>query len=168
MYHYSILVHWEKSGKGGFYSARAIPQGKGPHGEGTARAKPHSQDPEKTYIVFKYKCTCTTLIWMQYILISIRQNYNFNMLAMIWHGIFCWFLKIYQDLKRFAAQEHRFVFVFIFRCADQFYVPNVQGQSKTGKKSEINRQTFIFWWLNSRKYRSVWYLFSCTKSSNLK
>ena len=38
-----------------------------------------------------------------YSLISIRQNYNFDMLAMIWHEIVCWFLKIYQDLKTFAA-----------------------------------------------------------------
>ena len=85
------------------------------------------------------------------------------MLAMIWHEIVCWFLKIYQDLKRFATQEHRIVFVLIFRCAEQFYVPNMQEQSKTGKKSEINRQTFVIWWLNSRRYRSVWYSFSCKK-----
>ena len=63
------------------------------------------------------------------------------MLAMIWHEIVCWFLKIYQDLKRFAAQEHRIVFVLTFRCAKQFYVPNMQEQSKTGKKSEINKHS---------------------------
>ena len=85
------------------------------------------------------------------------------MLAMIWHEIVCWFLKIYQDLKRFAAQEHRIVFILTFRCAKQFYVPNMQEQSKAGKKSEINRQTFVIWWLNSRRYRSVWYLFSCAR-----
>ena len=80
-----------------------------------------------------------------YSLISIRQNYNFDMLAMIWHEIVCWFLKIYQDLKRFSAQEHRIVFILTFRCAKQFYVPNMQEQSKAGKKSEINGQTFIIW-----------------------
>ena len=96
-----------------------------------------------------------------YSLISIRQNYNFDMLAMIWHEIVCWFLKIYQDLKRFVAQEHRIAFVLTFSCAKQFYVPNMQEQSKVGKKSEISRQTFVIWWLNSRRYRSVWYLFSC-------
>jgi len=41
-------------------------------------------------------------------------------------------------LKRFAPQEHGIVFVLIFRCAEQFYVPNTQEQSKTGKKIEIN------------------------------
>ena len=96
-----------------------------------------------------------------YSLISIRQNYNFDMLAMIWHKIVCWFLTNYQDLKRFATQEHRIVFILTFRCAKQFYVPNMQEQSKAGKKSEINRQTSVIWWLNSRTYRSVWYLFSC-------
>ena len=43
----------------------------------------------------------------------------------------------------------------------QFYVPIMQEQSKAGKKSEINRQTFFTGWLNSRRYRSVWHLFSC-------
>ena len=40
-----------------------------------------------------------SLAWIinrRYSLISIRQNYNFDMLAMIWHEIVCWFLKIYQ------------------------------------------------------------------------
>ena len=97
-----------------------------------------------------------------YSLLSIKQNYNFDMLAMIWHEIVCWFLKIYQDLKSFAAQEHRIVFVLTFRCAEQFYVPNMQKQSKTGKNPEINRQSFVISWLNSRKYISVWYLLSCT------
>ena len=45
-----------------------------------------------------------------YSLIFIRQNYNFYVLAMIWHEIVCWFLKIYQDLKRFAAQKQFFLF----------------------------------------------------------
>jgi hypothetical protein len=35
------------------------------------------------------------------------------------------------------------VVVLTFRCAKQFYVPNMQEQSKAGKKSEINRQTFV-------------------------
>ena len=47
-------------------------------------------------------------------------------------------MKIYQDLKRFAAQEQRIVTVLIFRCAKQFYVPNTQKQSKTSKNPEIN------------------------------
>ena len=88
------------------------------------------------------------------------------MLVMLWHEIVCWFQKIYQDLKRFEA-EHRIVIILTFRCAKQFYDPNMQEQSKAGKKSEINKQTFVIWWLNSRRYRSVWYLFSCTESDNV-
>ena len=42
--------------------------------------------------------------------------------------IVCWFLKFYQDLKKFAAQEQR----------------------KTGKNPEINRQSFVIWWHNSK------------------
>ena len=45
-------------------------------------------------------------------------------------------------MKRTAGQEHRIVFVLTFRSAKQFHVPNMQEQSKAGKKSEINRQTF--------------------------
>ena len=39
---------------------------------------------------------------------------------------------------------------------------HIQEQSKVGKKSEINRQKFVIWLLNSSRYISVWYLFSCT------
>ena len=83
---------------------------------------------------------------------------------MIWHEIVCWLLKIYKDLKRFAAQEQRIVLVLMFRCVEQFYVPSMQKQSKTGKNPEINRNSFIIWWHNSKKYGSVWYLLSCTKN----
>ena len=86
----------------------------------------------------------------RYIQLNIfRQNYNFDMLAMIWLEIVCWFLKICQDLKRFSAQEHRIVLILIFICAKQFYVLNME---EAGKKFEINRQTLVIWWLNSRRY----------------
>ena len=39
---------------------------------------------------------------------------------MIWPEIVFWFLKIYQDLKRFAAQEQN--------IAEQFYVPHKNSQ----------------------------------------
>ena len=57
--------------------------------------------------------------------------------------IVCGFLKIYQIWKDLRHRKTEFVFVLIFRCAEQFYVPNMQEQSKTGKKSEINRQTYV-------------------------
>ena len=40
-----------------------------------------------------------------YSLISIRQNYNFDMLATIWHEIASWFLTIYQDLRWFSITK---------------------------------------------------------------
>ena len=91
-------------------------------------------------------------------LISIRQNYNFDMLAMIWHEIVSWFLKIYKDWKRLAAQEPLIFSTFTFICAKQFYVSNMQKQSKAGKKSEINRQTFA---ISSRRYRRFRCILSC-------
>ena len=48
------------------------------------------------------------------------------------------------DQTRFAAQKHRIVFVLTFRCAKQFYVPNMQEQSKVGKnqKSKDKHSSF--------------------------
>ena len=66
------------------------------------------------------------------------------MLAMIWHEIGCWFLKIYQDFKRFATQEQKIVFDLTFRCAKQFFVPNTQKRQKGVKiqKSTDNHLSF--------------------------
>ena len=44
----------------------------------------------------------------------------------------------------YITQEQRIVFVMKFRCAEQFYVPNMQKQSKTGKNPEINRHRLSF------------------------
>ena len=41
-----------------------------------------------------------------------------------------------ENLPRFAAQEHRIVFVLTFRFAKQFYVPNLQEQLKAGKNQK--------------------------------
>ena len=67
---------------------------------------------------------------------SIRQSYNFDMLAMIWHEIVCWFLKIYQDLKRFAAQENRIVFVLDVQ--NNFMFPTCKNIQKWGKHSSFD------------------------------
>ena len=114
--------------------------------------------------IHKFAAQLYTIFWVNwrvnnYSLISIRQYYNFNMLAMIWHEIICWFLKIYQDLKRFVATGAQNCFCFwFFLCAKQFYVPNMQELSKAGKKSEINRQTFA---ISSRRYRRFRCILSC-------
>ena len=70
------------------------------------------------------------MIKLLYTLISISQNYNVNMLAIIWHEIVCWFLKIYHDLKGFVTQEHRIVFVLIFRCRNNFMFPTCKNSQK--------------------------------------
>ena len=45
---------------------------------------------------------CFLNSYNMYSLISIRQNFNFNMSAMIWHDIVFWFLKIYPLLTVLA------------------------------------------------------------------
>ena len=81
----------------------------------------------------------------KYSLISIRQNYNFDMLAIIWHEIVCRFLKIYQDLKRFVAQEHRIVLFWLLDVQNNFMFPTckigqeqVKNQKSTVKHSSFN------------------------------
>ena len=57
-------------------------------------------------IIFPMKSHAWVLkTFITYSLISIKQNYNFDMLA------------ISQDLKSFAAQEHGIVFVLTVSCA---------------------------------------------------
>ena len=55
----------------------------------------------------------------KYSLISIRQNYNFDMLATIWHEIVCWFLtipRIYDDLHNMITK------LFLFWRLDNFMI----------------------------------------------
>ena len=66
------------------------------------------------------------------------------MIAMIWHEIVCWFLKTYQYLKRFAAQEQRIVVVLDVQ--NNFMFPTSKNIQKWVK---INRQTFVIWWPNA-------------------
>ena len=93
-------------------------------------------------------------------LIPIRQDYNFDMLAIIWHEIFVDFWKC---TKIWKGLQHRNKELFLFWHLDvQSNFTFTQKQSKTGKNPEISRQSFVIWWHNSRKYRSVWCLLSCT------
>ena len=70
------------------------------------------------------------------------------------------FTKIWKGLH----YRNKELFLFLtFRCAEQFYVPNMQKQSKPGKNPVFNRWSFVIWWHNSWKYRFVWYLLSCTQ-----
>ena len=66
----------------------------------------------------------------QNVKINVQLNYNFDMLAMIWHEIVCWFLKVYQDLKIFATQEHRIVFVLILDVQNNFMFPTCKNSQK--------------------------------------
>ena len=78
-----------------------------------------------------------------YSIISIRQNYNFDMLAMICHEIVCWFLKIYQDLKKFPAQEQR-IWHWHLDVQNNFMFPTLKNSQKWVKiqKSTDNHSAF--------------------------
>ena len=72
-----------------------------------------------------------------YSLISIRQNYNFDMLATIWHEIVSWFLTISQDLRNMITKL--FLFWFSYQCRTILW----SQQTRTGKNGgkTINQQT---------------------------
>ena len=83
--------------------------------------------------------------------ITEEQNFFFRISLFLFKSvIFPWFdMKLFVDFWKFTKiwkylqqQEHRIVFVLIFRCAKQFYVPNMQEQSKACKKPR-NQQTNI-------------------------
>ena len=102
---------------------------------------------------------CIATIWCNWPMV-LAPNFRcvFTYLDLKLFAGFCKFTKICKGLWHRNTELFSFL---TFRCAKQFYVPNMQEQSKVGKISEINRQTFVNWWLNSRRYRSVWYLLSC-------
>ena len=66
-----------------------------------------------------------------YSLISIRQNYNFDMLANIWHEIVSWFLMISQDLRNMITKL--FLFWFSYQCRTILW----SQQTRTGKNRNL-------------------------------
>ena len=92
----------------------------------------------------------------RYSLISIRQNYNFDMLAMIWHEIVYWFLKIYQD----CCCTELFLF-WLLDVQNNFTFPTMGEHAKVGKFSEINKQFHVKSWLTYQSCNSVWWILSC-------
>ena len=74
-------------------------------------------------------------------------------------GLFVWFLCIYLFLPVFAWCAHKIV---LFRPAEQFYEHIMQKQVKTGKYTEIDKQSHVKFWLNWIKHGAVSYSLSCT------
>ena len=66
------------------------------------------------------------------------------MLAMIWHEIVWWFLKIYQDLKRFTPQEQRIFLFWRLDVQNNFMFPTRKNSQKRVKiqKSTDNHSSF--------------------------
>ena len=66
------------------------------------------------------------------LILSIRQNYNFNMLAAIWHDIVSWFLTTSQDLCNMISKL--FLFWFSYQCRTILW-----DMLATNKKGEETR-----------------------------
>ena len=85
------------------------------------------------------------------------------MLAMIWHEIVCWFLKIYPLLTVLAWLGTYNCFAHLkVMTKKQFCVSVPQTFSNLGKFSEINKQFHVKSWLTYRSFSSVWWILSCT------
>ena len=108
--------------------------------------------PTKNNFLVKMKVFVYSLINMRQLQILIKS-------AKIWHRIVCWFSWIYLFLPVLAWCAHKIV---LFWSAEQFYEHIMQKLVKTGKYTEINKQSHVKFWLNWRKYRTVSYSFSCT------
>ena len=74
---------------------------------------------------------------------------------------FCGFTCFYQFL-------HELIIKFVlFWSADKFYDQLMQELVKTGKSTEINKQSHVKFWLHWIKYGAVSYSLSCTWNSKL-
>ena len=73
-------------------------------------------------------------------------------------------LLISAFLPVFAWCDHKIVFDW---SAEQFYDHIMQKLVRTGKNTEINKQSHVKFWLNWRKYETVSYLFSCIYSDDV-
>jgi hypothetical protein len=67
------------------------------------------------------------VLFLIYSLISIRQNYNSDMLANIWHEIVGWFLTISQDLRNMITKF--FLFWSSYQCRSILW----SQKTRTGK-----------------------------------
>ena len=91
-----------------------------------------------------------------YSLISIRQNYNFDILATIWNEFISWFMMISQDLRDMII-----VFVLFFiSVQNNFMIATNKDGEKTQKST--NNAIHIKWWLKYRNNRLVSWRLSCT------
>ena len=100
------------------------------------------------HLVLKYSIKEHSSIFL-YSLISIRQNYNFDMSATIWHELVSWYLTNSQNLLKMIAK------LFLFWFSYQNRTILWSQQTRTGKKPEINKQCHLKWWLKYPKNRSV-------------
>ena len=74
-----------------------------------------------------------------YSLISIRKNYNFDILATIWLEIVSWYLEISQDLWWFAQHDHQIVFVLIFISVQNIFM--ITTSKNWGKLGKMHKST---------------------------
>jgi hypothetical protein len=80
-----------------------------------------------------------------------RQFHIFSNQAKNWHWIVCWFLYFYLFLPVFAWCDHNIVLQIKTK---QFYDNIMQKLVKTGKNTEINKQSNVKFWLNWIKFWS--------------
>ena len=81
--------------------------------------------------------------------------------AKTWHRIVCWFSWISLFFAVLAWPDQKIVLLW---SAEQFYDHIMQKRLKTGKNTEINKQSNVKFWLDFRKYGAVSYWLSCKQT----
>ena len=102
--------------------------------------------------------------WLQWIL-QLNKHETAPYLIQLSHNLTldCLLISVfYLFLTVFAWCDHKIVLQIKTK---QFYDHIMQKLVKTGKYTEINKQSIVKFWLNWRKYRYVSYSFSCTDLS---
>ena len=96
----------------------------------------------KSFFIVQARSNWLHFLWILlkknnvYSLISIRQNYNFDMLASIWHEIVSWFLTISKDLRNMITK----LFISV---QNNFMITTNKNSEKRGKKHKSTNNAML-------------------------
>ena len=113
----------------------------------------------KQFGLFNYAILNSTLT---YSLMNMRQLHIFFQLSQNLTSDCQLIMCIYLFLPAFAWFAHKIVLQIKTKQFDEHIM---QKLVRTGKFTEINKQSHVKFWLSWRKYRTVSYSFSCTDLS---
>ena len=107
---------------------------------------------------WQYSCFCTLVIILIFFTAIISMLFHISIFSSIKNLISdCLLISVFWQV--FAWCDHKIVF---FWSAEQFYDHIMQKLVKTGKNTEVNKQSDVKFWLNWIKFGAVLYSLGCT------